>query len=192
MTHTHLVSGPTPLAGQRALGGLALCVAAALALAGCASTDPAQTVNKAGTQVVGAVASPLGDLNIVHAEIPPVLKAAAKAPYAAPADGACPGLSSDVQALDVALGPDVDAPPAAAQTGLVERGVETVGSAAMGTLQTAADGVLPFRTWVRKLTGAERYSRQVAAAITAGSIRRAYLKGLGKAAGCEAPAAPRG
>jgi hypothetical protein len=94
--------------------------------------------------------------------------------------------------LDAALGPDLDTPPATAQAGLIERGVDTVGSAAMGSLQTAADGVLPFRTWVRKLTGAERYSKQVAAAITAGSIRRAYLKGLGTAAGCEAPAAPKG
>jgi hypothetical protein len=44
---------------------------------------------------------------------------------------------------------------------------------------------------VRKLTGAERYSREVAAAISAGTIRRAYLKGLGASAGCDAPAAPR-
>lgn len=50
--------------------------------------------------------------------------------------------------------------------------------------------MIPFRGWVRKLTGAERYSRKVSAAIAAGAIRRAYLKGLGQAAGCEAPAAP--
>lgn len=174
----------------RVLTALALCAAAALAA--CTTTDPAQSLNKAGTQVATVAATPLTDLNIVHADIPPVLQAAAKAPYAPPANGQCNALSTDVQALDAALGPDVDAPPAVAQTGLVERGVDTVGGAAMGTLQTAADGVLPFRTWVRKLTGAERYSKQVAAAITAGSIRRAYLKGLGKAAGCEAPAAPKG
>ncbi len=169
----------------------ALALFAAAALAACATTDPAQNLNKTGTQVAGMVATPLNDLNIVHAEIPPVLQAAAKSPYGAPTSGQCSALSSDVQALDAALGPDVDAPPAVAQAGLVERGVDAVGGAAMGTLQTAADGVLPFRTWVRKLTGAERYSKQVAAAISAGSIRRAYLKGLGKAAGCEAPAAPR-
>lgn len=51
--------------------------------------------------------------------------------------------------------------------------------------------MIPFRGWVRKLTGAERYSRKVSAAIAAGAIRRAYLKGLGQAAGCAAPAAPR-
>lgn len=55
----------------------------------------------------------------------------------------------------------------------------------------AAEGIVPFRGWVRKLSGAERYAKEVAAAITAGTIRRAYLKGLGQAAGCAAPAAPR-
>lgn len=48
-----------------------------------------------------------------------------------------------------------------------------------------------MRSWVRKLTGAEKYAREVEASIAAGTIRRSYLKGLGQAAGCEAPAAPR-
>ena len=65
------------------------------------------------------------------------------------------------------------------------------GGAAVGALRGAAEGVVPFRGWVRKLSGAERYSKDVAAAIAAGTIRRAFLKGLGQAAGCTAPAAPR-
>jgi hypothetical protein len=43
---------------------------------------------------------------------------------------------------------------------------------------------------VRKLSGAERYSREVAAAIAAGTIRRAFLKGMRQAAGCPAAARP--
>jgi hypothetical protein len=50
--------------------------------------------------------------------------------------------------------------------------------------------VVPFRSWVRKLSGAERYSRDVSAAIAAGIVRRSYLKGVGQVRGCEAPAAP--
>ena len=61
----------------------------------------------------------------------------------------------------------------------------------IGAVRNTTEGVIPFRGWVRKLTGAERYSRKVSAAIAAGAIRRAYLTGLGQAAGCEAPAAPR-
>jgi hypothetical protein len=56
----------------------------------------------------------------------------------------------------------------------------------------AAQGIVPYRSWVRKLSGAERYSKEVAAAITAGGVRRSYLKGFGQAGGCPAPAAPRG
>ena len=59
-------------------------------------------------------------------------------------------------------------------------------------MRDAAEGVVPFRGWVRKLSGADRYSREVAAAIAAGTIRRGFLKGLGAAAACSPPAAPRG
>jgi hypothetical protein len=43
---------------------------------------------------------------------------------------------------------------------------------------------------VRKLTGAERHDKMVQAAILAGSVRRAYLKGLGETKGCNPPATP--
>jgi hypothetical protein len=43
---------------------------------------------------------------------------------------------------------------------------------------------------VRKLTGAERHDHLVQDAITAGAVRRAYLKGLGEAKGCNPPATP--
>ena len=147
---------------------------AALALAGCASQEPA-------TQ---AATTPLSDLNVVRAEIPAVLAAAQKGPYTPPADRSCAALAADVQALDAVLGADLDTPSTERNPSLIERG-------AAEALKSAAEGVIPFRGWVRKLTGAERYSREVAAAIAAGTIRRAYLKGLGAAAGCTAPAAPR-
>ncbi|MFN5166650.1 MAG: hypothetical protein ACK5JG_15090, partial [Pseudomonadota bacterium] len=84
----------------------------------------------------------------------------------------------------------LDSPAVDADPGLVERGSTAVGDAAVGTLRGAAEGVVPLRRWVRALTGAERYAREVSAAIAAGTIRRAFLKGLGQAAGCTAPAAP--
>jgi hypothetical protein len=57
-------------------------------------------------------------------------------------------------------------------------------------LRGAAESVIPFRGWIRKLDGAERHSKEVAAAIAAGSVRRAFLKGVGQTLGCAAPAAP--
>jgi hypothetical protein len=153
--------------------------------------DAAEPNAKTGTDFSQAAATPLSDLNLVRAEIPPALVAAQKAPYALPADSSCAGLASAVEALDAVLGADLDTPPTASNPGLIERGTGAAGNLAADALRGAAEGVVPFRGWVRKLSGAERYSRAVAAAIAAGTVRRGFLKGLGQAAGCGVPAAPR-
>lgn len=142
-------------------------------------------------QFKDAASAPLNDLNLVRADIPPILSAAQKAPYAIPADHSCSALGVEIQLLDAVLGADLDTPPTPSNAGLVERGSDAAGKAAVGAVRSAAEDLVPFRSWVRKLSGAERYSREVAAAIAAGTIRRAFLKGLGQAAQCAAPAAPR-
>ncbi|MEP6502549.1 MAG: hypothetical protein ABJD97_04425 [Betaproteobacteria bacterium] len=166
------------------------CAALALTLVGCASPDTAKGAAKEGVQIQKAVEAPLADLNLVQEKIPPVLQAALKAPYALPSQRACPDLANEVRALDGALGADLDTPPTASNPGLVERGSNAIGDAANDALRGAAESVIPFRGWVRKLDGAERHSKQVAAAIAAGSVRRAFLKGVGQTLGCAAPAAP--
>lgn len=157
-----------------------LALAAALALTACASPDT-------GNKVAAAATTPLSDLNVVRADIPEVLQAAQRAPYQLPEDGSCAGLVSAIHALDEVLGADIDAPAGSGSSSLLDHGEE----AATGALQRTAEGVIPFRGWVRKLTGAERYARHVAAAITAGGVRRGYLKGLAAAKACPIkPAAP--
>ena len=150
----------------------ALLTLAVLALTACASNDTGKLTTAATT--------PLSDLHLVSAPIPDVLSAAQKAPYALPAEATCTKLAASVRALDEVLGPDLDAPATDANPGLVERGT----GAALGAVQRSAEGLVPFRGWVRKLSGAERYSRQVAAAIAAGAARRAFLKGLAQGKGC--------
>ena len=61
---------------------------------------------------------------------------------------------------------------------------------AMGYLATAASDAVPFHSWIRKLSGAERHDQLVQNAITSGAVRRAYLKGLGEAHGCAPPVTP--
>lgn len=178
-----------------------MAVAVLLGLSACATTKnpdseaPRGATGQSGSPgsdaVTQAVTSPLSDLNLVHAPIPAVLRTAAKSPYAVPADSStCDTLAEEVKALDEVLGSDLDTPPSTANPGLVERGAKEVGNAAVGALKNTAEGLVPFRGWVRKLTGAERYSKEVAAAIAAGTVRRAYLKGVGEARGCASPAAP--
>jgi hypothetical protein len=100
-------------------------------------------------------------------------------------------LTKLVEELDGVLGADLDTPVTSANPSLLDRGTNAAGDAVVGAVRSSAESVVPFRGWVRKLSGAERYSRDVAGAIAAGTIRRAYLKGLGQAGSCAAPAAPR-
>lgn len=175
-----------------------LALALLLLVAACAvdkplttAAEPTEGAARTEGQITEIASTPLSDLNLVRTKIPPVLLVAQKNPYAIPADQGCAALAEELKALDVALGADLDAPLDPNDPGLAQRGAEFVGDAAWGVVRGAAEGVVPFRSWVRKLTGADKHAKTVAAAISAGVVRRAYLKGLGQAAGCEPPAAPR-
>lgn len=164
-------------------------------LAACAARQqgdaPPQSVAQApGNELGKVVTTPLSDLGLVHAPIPPVLLAALGNPYAGVRALSCAQLADAVRELDAVLGADLDRPADASDPGLVERGSAAARESAVGAMRGAAEGVVPYRGWVRRLSGAERYSRDVAAAVTAGTVRRAYLKGVGEARGCETPAAP--
>src|SRR3989454_5485058 len=80
---------------------------------------------------VDAAATPLGDLNVVHAEIPAVLVEAQKEPYSVPSDQSCASLKARARALDEVLGPDLDAPASASHPGPVERGTSAAGTTAV-------------------------------------------------------------
>src|SRR3954447_17482738 len=169
----------------------AVSVLFVVALTACATT---KTQIREGAPTTGqftdAAQAPLKDLNVVRAEIPWILKDAQKAPYAMPIDHSCSALASEIRSLDEVLGADLDTPPSDVNQGYVERGTAFVGHEAVAAVRHTAEDLVPFRSWVRRLTGAERYSREVVAAITAGTVRRAFLKGLGEAAQCPPPAAP--
>ena len=171
---------------------LLLSATLALALSACASPEStAPHPRDAGTALQDAATTPLGDLNLVQQKIPSVLQGALKAPYSLPPEKTCAALANEVHELDAALGADLDTPPTLSNPGLVERGTGAVGDAANDALRGAAESVIPFRGWIRKLDGAERHSKEVAAAIAAGAVRRAYLKGFGQQLGCLPPAAPQ-
>lgn len=158
-----------------------LATALLAAVAGLASCTTQQADG-----LTSAATAPLSDLNLVNAPIPEVLRTAQAAPYARPAGAGCEALLADIRALDEVLGADLDTPPTDANPGLVERAGSLVTDQATSTLRRTTEGVIPFRSWVRRLTGAERYTRQVNAAIAAGTVRRAFLKGVAVAQQCRA------
>lgn len=126
--------------------------------------------------------TPLRDLNISKVEIPGVLRDAMASPYKPPADMSCPALQAMVADLDEELGPDLDVPEE--KLSHMEQGRETLGNAATGALQNTVEGAIPFRGWLRKLSGAERQSRHAQAAVLAGKVRRGYLKGIMESTSC--------
>lgn len=154
----------------RSLSCRYVMVVLAVVLSACASDDQ--------VRVTDAATSPLSDLNLVRTKIPPVLLEARKQPYAVPPEAPCADLLIKVQQLDAVLGPDFDAPPLARDPGLVEQGTDLAKNAAIGALRSTSESIVPFRGWVRRLSGAERHSQEVAAAIIAGTVRRAFIKGL--------------
>jgi hypothetical protein len=135
--------------------------------------------------VEGAMSSPLRDVNLLRTKIPDVLLRAMADPYKRPQPANCPQLVSLVRELNAALGDDLDEPDENDESLMVRSK-----GAALGAAAGLASDIIPFRGWVRKLSGAERHDQLVAAAITAGGVRRGYLKGLGETRGCKPPATP--
>lgn len=168
-------------------------------LAACASgAEPPpqkiQTTSDANKDGIGGAAqAPLRDMNLVRTKIPPVLLEAMADPYARPPGKkiSCDTLIMLVAPLDLALGEDVDRRPPEDDEDLLDRGKRMAGSAAFGAVADAAQNLIPMRGWVRKLSGAEKHDKLVQHAMASGAIRRAYLKGLGEARGCNPPATPQ-
>lgn len=181
---------------SRAAAVIGICLCAA-ALGGCLTSrgDGSQQIETTSEakqdSFQGAATAPLRDVNLLRTKIPAVLLAAVADPYAPPPGNAklgrkqaCVQITALLAPLDDALGPDLDRPK-------TENSMRTKGEhAAFGAMADAASDTIPFHGFVRKLTGAERHDRLVQEAINAGSTRRAYLKGLGEARGCNPPAAP--
>lgn len=174
-----------------------LPVASALLLGACATSrqaapaGAAQDASRRGIEFSKAAVSPLNDLNVMQDEIPAALVAARLKPYAPPASPRCAAVLAEVRNLDLVLGADVDAPRVADGAGLAERGADAVGDAAVDAFRSAVENLVPFRGWIRRLSGAAERDREVAASIAAAMARRAFLKGFAAARACGSPASAR-
>ena len=163
-----------------------LTVLAACTTAPADGSPQIQTSSAANREnMQSAVAAPLRDVNVLRTKIPQVLLDAMADPYAPPVPATCARIINLILPLNGALGADLDE-PVQDEDDLMVRGR----GAALGAVAGAASGLIPFRGWVRKLSGAERHDSLVAAAVGAGAVRRAYLKGLGEVRGCPLPARP--
>jgi hypothetical protein len=146
-----------------------------------------QTPDRAGTANLGAAATaPLHDLNVTRQGIPPVLLAAITNPYDPPRPLDCGEITRQLGELNFVLGADLDEPETPQAPSLTRKN----GKLVLALLHGAAESLLPFAGYVRTLSGAQHHDQLVIEAITAGSVRRGYLKGLGESRRCPLPARP--
>ncbi len=154
-------------------------VAAAIGLGLGAAPLTAQVMPEPDAKEVAK--TPLRDLNIDARDIPPVLQAAERDPYAMTGLTTCEAIVNEVAELDRELGADYDI--------AAGEGEDRISEGRIG--QSVVGSIIPFRGLVREATGAAENDRALRAAYTAGMARRAFLKGTGLGKGCAYPARPK-
>ena len=177
-----MIAGPRPVL----IGLLAAAVLAAGS--GASAADRGTLESPRGFR--DAVTAPLEDLNLRKTDIPAVLERASRAPYAMDGLGRCEAVAAEIGRLDAVLGADLDEPPPPESRSRAGRLASSAHGAAVDAVQGRTRAILPFRGWIRKLTGAHRNDQRLKAAMDAGRVRRGYLKGAGMRMNCAPPAAP--
>ena len=135
------------------------------------------TVDQVGDTARTMATKPLRDLNLMRDEIPPKLLAVMQKPYSLDGLKTCKQFAAEIAKLTEVLGPDVDAVKVKAG----ETATETV----LGTAESVVGSLIPGAGIMRRLSGADAAQRKAQAAVFAGSLRRAYLKGVARGKGCK-------
>ncbi len=161
-----------------------LCVVLTLAAAGCVSEMAGDGRGDGG--IVQAAATPLRDVGLLRPDVPDALKDLTW-PYALPESaseptGHCTAVAAEIAAMDALLG--IENYQSDEDQGLGARAGSAAGNYAVSTVADAAADVLPYRGWVRRLSGASKAERKAAAAYAMGEQRRTFLRGYAAGLGC--------
>ena len=127
--------------------------------------------------------APLSDINLRKKDVPPILQAALKDPYDTTGLKSCVGYTTAIASLDEVLGDDIDVADEKTDD-------EKMANGAGAIAKSIVSSFVPFRGIIRQLSGANDQQRAWNKALYAGSVRRAFLKGLGQSKGCAYPARP--
>lgn len=166
--------------GSSSCARRAVLTAAIMLLGSCvAPGDRYRPVTDSNVTVGDVAMTPLNDLNLGRDPIPPVLIEARAAPYADADLTSCAAIAGEVDRLDSVLGDDYDTTPPP------DRRVT-----ATSAVQQVITFLTPYRGLIREVSGANGRDWNLGQAISAGMMRRAYLKGLGESMGCDYPARP--
>ena len=116
-------------------------------------------------------------------EIPDKLKSIQKKPYSLNGLKSCSAIQQEVRELNDVLGPDVNEKVSKSKR---KKREETAGRVA----GSAAGSIIPFGGLIGEVTGANAERRRYNRAVYAGTVRRGFLKGIGRERGCGKPARP--
>lgn len=116
-------------------------------------------------------------------EAPAKLLAVQGDPYSLAGLRKCAAIQQEIVELDEVLGPDVNETEEESRDKKRERTAGRVAGSVAGS-------IIPFRSLIGEITGANAERRRYAEAVYAGTVRRGFLKGVGLERGCKAPARP--
>ncbi|MEH6701723.1 hypothetical protein [Parasphingorhabdus sp.] len=116
-------------------------------------------------------------------EVPQKLIDIQDEPYSLNGLRGCAAIIAEVRELNAVLGPDVNE---TVDKSLGKKREETAARVA----GSAVGSIIPFGGLIGEVTGANAERRRYNKAVYAGTVRRGFLKGVGRERGCKAPARP--
>lgn len=159
-------------------GRLIVTAALGVSAAACSSGNTADT--RRG--VSGAAAIPLRDVGLIRPEIPLLLRNQ-QYPYSTAALGeGCSAVAREIGHLDAVLGPESYQP--GPNRNAWDRSGDFVEEQTIEAAESTAQDLIPFRSWVRRISGASQAEREALRAVANGQQRRTFLRGYGASLGC--------
>lgn len=162
---------------MRAWGRLIVALMLGASLAACSTGRTADT--RRG--VTDAAYTPLRDVGLMRPEIPLLLRNL-QYPYATAALTDCAAVSREISQLDAVLGPESYQP--GPNRNVWDRSGDFVEEQVIDAAEGTAQDLIPFRSWVRRISGASRAEREALRAVANGQQRRTFLRGYGASLGC--------
>lgn len=162
---------------MRTVGKIAVVIAACVGVVSCSTGRTADT--RRG--VSGAASIPLRDVGLMRPEIPLLLRNL-QYPYSTASLTNCAAVTHEISQLDGVLGPESYQP--GPNRNIWDRSGDFVEDQTIQAAEDAASDLIPFRSWVRRISGASRAERDALRAVANGQQRRTFLRGYGASLGC--------
>jgi len=156
---------------------IVVATALSVAVAACSTGRTADT--RRG--VANAAYTPLRDVNLMRPEIPLLLRNL-QYPYSTATLTDCNAVTREIGQLDGVLGPESYQP--GPNRNVWDRSGDFLEEQTIDLAEGTAEDLIPFRSWVRRISGASRAEREALRAVANGQQRRTFLRGYGASLGC--------